>query len=284
MKDFAGKVAVVTGAASGMGRAFSQRLAEEGMRVVLADIEEPALDKAVAEMKAEGRDVAGIRVDVSDVASIQALAKAALDTYGQIDVVCNNAGVEGYLDGAIWEATDKDWAWTFGVNYWSVVHGVRTFLPILLENPNGGHMVNTASMTAVVPARNMYSITKHGVLALTEVLHSDLKARGAKVGVSALCPGIIATRLFLGSRNRPADLQNEVPTPGAEQGKAMREQMNERLASGMPPSVVAEHVLRAIREERLYVLTDHDWDDQINARHEEILAGPDPEIAPGNAG
>lgn len=284
MRDFVDRVAVVTGAASGMGRAFSQRFAEEGMRVVLGDIEQAALDKAVAEMEGEGHDVVGVRVDVAEPSSIEALARRALEAYGRVDVVCNNAGVEGYLDGAIWEATDKDWAWTFGVNFWSVVQGVRTFLPILLENPDGGHMVNTASMTAVVSAGNMYSITKHGVLALTEVLHADLKARGASVGVSALCPGIIATRLFQGSRNRPAALQNEVPTPGAERGRAMREQMHERLASGMSPAVVAEHVLRGIREERLYILTDHDWDDQINARHDEILRAPDPELPAPNAG
>lgn len=280
MQEFAGKVAVVTGAGSGMGWAFAQRLAEEQMKVVLADIEVAALDKAVAELRGDGHDVHGVPTDVSDAAAITALAAAAMDHYGRVDVVCNNAGVEGYLDGAIWEATDKDWAWTFGVNYWSVVHGVRTFLPILLDNPDGGHMVNTASMTAVVAARNMYSITKHGVLALTEVVHADLKARQAKVGISALCPGIIATRLFQGSRNRPAELQNEEPTPGAEQGKSMREQMHARLSEGMPPSVVAEHVLRGIREERLYILTDQDWDDQINARHEAILQGSLPPLAP----
>lgn len=278
MQEFAGKVAVVTGGGSGMGRAFSQRLAEENMKVVLADIEVPALDKAVAELRAEGHDAVGVPTDVSDPAAMKALASATLDHFGRVDVVCNNAGVEGYLDGAIWEATDKDWAWTFGVNYWSVVHGVRTFLPILLENPDGGHMVNTASMTAVVTARNMYSITKHAVLALTEVVHADLKARQAKVAVSALCPGIIATRLFQGSRNRPRELQNEVATPGADQGRTMREQMHARLSEGMPPSVVAEHVLRAIREERLYVLTDQDWDEQINTRHEAILQGSLPPL------
>lgn len=284
MQEFAGKVAVVTGAGSGMGRAFAQRLAQEGMKVVLADIEVPALDEAVAEMSGEGHEVHGVPTDVSDPAAIQALAAQAMEHFGRVDVVCNNAGVEGYLDGAIWEATDKDWTWTFGVNYWSVVHGVRTFLPILLDNPDGGHMVNTASMTAVVTARNMYSITKHGVLALTEVVHSDLKARGAKVGISALCPGIIATRLFQGSRNRPASLQNEVPTPGAEQGQTMREQMNARLAGGMSPAQVAEHLLRGIREERLYILTDQDWDEQINARHEAILQASLPPLVVGGAG
>ena len=280
MEQFAGKVAVVTEAASGMRRAFAQRLAEEQMKVVLADIEAAALERAVAEMAGQGHDVHGVPTDVADPAAIAALAEAATGRYGRVDVVCNNAGVEGYLDGPIWEATDKDWAWTFGVNYWSVVHGVRTFLPILLDNPDGGHMVNTASMTAVVPARNMYSITKHGVLALTEVVHADLKARGAKVGVSALCPGIIATRLFQGSRNRPAELQNEAPTSGAEQGRAMREQMHARLSTGMSPATVAEHVLRGIREERLYILTDQDWDEQIEARHDAVLQASLPPIEP----
>ncbi|HTW98749.1 MAG TPA: SDR family NAD(P)-dependent oxidoreductase, partial [Acidimicrobiales bacterium] len=158
MQEFSGRVAVVTGAASGMGRAFAQRFAEEGMRLVLADIEEPALDKAVAELRAEGHEAIGVPTDVSDAGAIEGLARAALAEHGAVHLVCNNAGVEGYLDGAIWEATEKDWTWTIGVNFWSVVFGVRTFVPILLANEDGGHLVNTASMTALVRAANMYGI------------------------------------------------------------------------------------------------------------------------------
>lgn len=279
MEAFAGKVAVVTGAGSGMGRAFAQRFAEEGMRVVLGDVEQAALDRAVAELGGEGHEVVGFPVDVSDLSAVQRLAEQALGRFGAVDLVCNNAGVEGYLDGAIWEATEKDWAWTWGVNFSSVVNGVRTFLPILLDNPDGGHMVNTASMTAVTRARNMYSVTKHAVLALTEVVYGDLKARQAKVGISALCPGVIATRLFQGSRNRPAALRNDAPTPGAAEGEAIRARMNGRLASGMAPSAVADQLIRGIREERLYILTDHEWDGEIEARNRNVLAGTNPDLA-----
>ncbi len=165
MRAFAGRVAVVTGAASGMGRAFARRFAEEGMRVVLADVEREALDRTVAELRAHGHQVTGVPTDVMSRASVQDLARATLDVYGKVHLVCNNAGVEGYLDGAIWEATERDWRWTMGVNFWGVVHGVETFLPILLAQGEEGHVVNTASMTAVVRATNMYAITKQAVLA-----------------------------------------------------------------------------------------------------------------------
>jgi NAD(P)-dependent dehydrogenase (short-subunit alcohol dehydrogenase family) len=275
VRELTGRVAVVTGAASGMGRAFAQRFAEEGMRVVLADIERDALDRAVGELRAEGHDVRGVETDVSRRESVERLAAATLDAYREVHLVVNNAGVEGYLDGAIWDATEKDWRWTMGVNFWGVVHGVRTFLPILLAQDTEGHVVNTVSMTAVVTARNMYAVTKHAVLALTETVHADLVERQAKVGVSALCPGIIATRLFQGSRNRPEELRDEREPAGADQGRESRRTMHDRLQQGMPPSQVAAILVRGIREGRLYILTDHEWDDRIRSRTEDILAsGP----------
>jgi NAD(P)-dependent dehydrogenase (short-subunit alcohol dehydrogenase family) len=272
LRDFVGKVAVVTGAASGMGRAFARRFAEEGMRVVLADVEREALDPAVAELRASGFEAVGVPTDVSDRAAVSRLAAAALDAFGAVHLVANNAGVEGYLDGPIWEATGKDWRWTMGVNFWGVVHGVETFLPIMLRQDTDGHVVNTASMTAVVSGRNMYSVTKQAVLALTETIHAQLAERDAKVGVSALCPGIIATRLFQGSRNRPAELRNEEEPAGAEQGRELRRVMHERLQAGMPPSEVASILVDGIREGRLYILTDHNWDDRITSRTNAILA------------
>ncbi len=281
MEEFAGKVAVVTGAASGMGRAFAQRFAEAGMKLVIADVDEIGLERAASEMRAAGHQVLPVPTDVSKLSAIERLARATLSQYGSVHLICNNAGVEGYLDGAIWEATDKDWTWTIGVNFWSVVFGVRTFIPLLLANEDGGHMVNTCSMTSVVKARNMYGVAKHAVLGLTEALDADLRERGAKVGVTALCPGIVATRLFQGSRNRPPELQNEVPAPGAAAGRELRARMHERLSEGMPPLEVAETLFEAIKEGRLYVLTDHDWDDQIIARNEEILSPRARDAEPG---
>jgi NAD(P)-dependent dehydrogenase (short-subunit alcohol dehydrogenase family) len=272
LREFSGKAAVVTGAASGMGRAFAQRFAEEGMRVVLADVEREPLDRAVSELRSSGFEAVGVPADVSQRPAVEALAAAALDAFGSVQLVVNNAGVEGYLDGPLWEATEKDWRWTMGVNFWGVVHGVQTFLPILLAQDGESHMVNTASMTAVVSGRNMYSVTKHAVLSLTETVHAQLVEREAKVGVSALCPGIIATRLFQGSRNRPEELRNEREPAEAEQARELRRAMHERLQAGMAPSEVASILVEGIREGRLYILTDHDWDDRIRSRTNEILA------------
>ena len=208
MQDFAEKVAVVTGAASGMGRAFAERFAREGMHVVLADIEDAALEVAVGELRTQGYEVLGVRTDVMRPEHVAALARQSLERFGKVHLVCNNAGVEGYLDGPLWEASDTDWAWTFGVNYWGVVNGVRAFLPIMLAQTEGGYLVNTSSATALVRGGNMYGITKHAVRALSEALYVQLKQRGAPVGISVLCPGVVNTRLFDGERNRPAELRN----------------------------------------------------------------------------
>lgn len=276
MQHFSGKVAVVTGGGSGMGRAFATRFAEEGMKVVLGDIQQDALDATLEDLRAKGHDVRGILIDVSRPEDIQRLADTALDAFGKVHVVCNNAGVEGYMDGPIWEATDKDWQWTTGVNFWSVVYGVRTFVPIMLAQGEEGHVVNTASMTAVVRAGNMYGITKHAVLALSEIMYAQLQE--TKVGVSALCPGIIATRIFEGSRNRPPELRNEKEPSGAAQGDEHRRMMHERLQQGMQPSEVADILVGAIREGRFYVLTDHEWDERIKARMQDILEWRNPEL------
>jgi NAD(P)-dependent dehydrogenase (short-subunit alcohol dehydrogenase family) len=282
MEEFAGKTAVVTGAGSGMGKAFATRWGAEGMNVVIGDIQQDALDATVAELSASGTQALGLRCDVSSLADIEALADAAEKRFGPIHVACNNAGVEGYLDGPIWQATAKDWEWTVGVNFWSVVNGVRTFVPRMLAHGEPAHVVNTCSMTSVVRATNMYGITKHAVIALSEVLYSDLREAGAPIGVTALCPGTIATNLFHGSRNRPAGLTDDGGNISG-QGKELRERMHAVLAAGMPPSEVAAKLVTAIRGDGLYLLTDHEWDEQIVARHEEIMAGAAGPAVPGGA-
>jgi len=279
VKEFAGKTAVVTGAGSGMGKAFAKRWGAEGMNVVIGDIQTDALGATVAELEAAGVPVLGLRTDVSKLSDIEALADAAEERFGKIHLVNNNAGVEGYLDGPIWQATAKDWDWTLSVNLMSVIYGIRTFVPRMLAHGEEGHVVNTCSMTSVIAAANMYGICKHAILAMTEVLAADLQAAGANIGATGLCPGIIATNLFHGSRNRPSTLANDggMSSSGAE----LREKMHATLSKGMPPSEVANLLVTAVRENKLYLLTDHEWDTRVTARHEAILAGA---VGPASTG
>jgi NAD(P)-dependent dehydrogenase (short-subunit alcohol dehydrogenase family) len=271
MEQLAGRVAVVTGAGSGMGKAFAERFAAEGMKVVAADIQPDALAATVAGIRAAGHEVAGVPVDVASLESVGQLADEAFRKFGAVHLLCNNAGVEGYLDGAVWEATGKDWEWTVGVNFWSVVHGIRAFIPRMLAGGEPGHVVNTCSMTSLVSGGNLYGVTKQAVLALTELLDADLRKRGAPIGVTALFPGTVATNLFHGSRNRPAELRNDDAPEPAGSGRELRERMHALLAAGMPPAEVAGQLVAAVRSGTLYLLTDHDWDERILARHRAIM-------------
>jgi NAD(P)-dependent dehydrogenase (short-subunit alcohol dehydrogenase family) len=238
---------------------------------VIGDIQVDALEATVAELSAAGVPVLGLRTDVSQLADIEALADAAEARFGAIHLVNNNAGVEGYLDGPIWQATAKDWDWTLSVNLMSVIYGIRTFVPRMLAHGEPGHVVNTCSMTSVIAASNMYGICKHAILALTEVLAADLAAAGSAIGATGLCPGIIATNLFHGSRNRPASLTDG--SAMSPSGAELRDHMHSVLSSGMPPSEVADLLVSAVRANQLYLLTDHEWDSRVTARHEAILAG-----------
>lgn len=269
MQQFTGKVAVVTGAASGMGRAFAEKFAAEGMKVVLADIEEPALAEAVQALESAGHSVIGVVTDVSQPESIEALAQRTIEAFGKVHILCNNAGVEGYLRGPLWEATDKDWAWTLGVDFWSVVYGVRTFLPLMLAQDEEGHVVNTASTMGLAFGGNMYGIAKHAVVATSEVLYAQLKQQQAKIGISVLCPGMVNTKIFQGARNRPAALRNE--------DEDFRFQ-GPNLSTAMSPSAVADILFEAIKNDQFYVLTDDEWDDRIRARWDNIINRRNPDI------
>jgi NAD(P)-dependent dehydrogenase (short-subunit alcohol dehydrogenase family) len=277
MRDFAGKVAVVTGGASGIGLGLATRFAQEGMKVVLADVEGPALDAAVADLRRQEHDVTGVLTDVSKRVSVEALAEQALKTYGKVHVLCNNAGVGGGSGRRIWEATLNDWEWTMGVNLWGVIHGIRTFLPIMLDQGEEGHVVNTASMAGLTPGSRIYGVTKHAVVALSEALYEDLRRAEATVHVSVLCPGVVNTRIMYSARNRPLELQNEPGRPATPDELARSERIA-KLAqeSGMAPAQLADIVVEAIRTEQFWILTHDDYDDIVRTRMEDILARRNP--------
>ena len=286
MRDVEGKVAVVTGAASGIGRALVDRFAAAGMHVALADVEEEALAKAEAEVAAANPNSRTLAVvtDVSQRASVDALAAAVTDRFGTTaHVLCNNAGVSGG-GGAIWETTDKDWAWVLGVNLMGVVHGIQAFVPAMVARNEPGHVVNTSSVLGLATGGgSIYGVTKHAVTRLSEGLWYDLKAANSPVGVSVLCPGLIATNIISSGRNRPDDLKNAVPPPAeAEQRMAMMQKVFHD--NGMPPSEVADIVFDAIQAERFYILTHPEQEKEtVKARFEAILGetAPPPPRADG---
>jgi NAD(P)-dependent dehydrogenase (short-subunit alcohol dehydrogenase family) len=274
MREFSGKVAVVTGAASGIGRALADRLAGLGMKVVLADIEAGPLDKAVAELRAAGHDATGIRTDVSSLESVQALAKGTLDAYGAVHLVCNNAGVEGHMDGPIWEATERDWAWTLGVNLWGVVNGVNTFLPIMVAQGEG-YLTITASATGYIYPRTMYNVSKHCSVAYAELLYYNLKQQNAPVGLTLLCPGSVATNIF--RHDRPDHLRNPADAEKDQAAAELRQRMAAAQAGrGKDPGQVADALIEGIKDEQFYVFNDTDWDFLIRERNDQVLNRTNP--------
>ncbi len=266
MQHFQGRVAVVTGAASGIGFATAERLAREGMRVVLADIERAPLADAVAKLDAAGHDVRGVPTDVSRRDDLQALADRTLDAFGQVNVVHNNAGV--VRAGRMEELTLADWEWVLGVDLWSVIYGVKTFLPLIRE-AGEGHIVNTASSAGLQasPEIGPYNVAKFGVVALTETLQLELGAEGSPIGASVLCPGAIATRIGESERNRP-DAAAETET-----NQRFHEMAAKVVGSGHSPESVAELVLSAIREQEFWILTHPDWIDVLRRRVEGMEDG-----------
>jgi NAD(P)-dependent dehydrogenase (short-subunit alcohol dehydrogenase family) len=276
MKDFQGKVAVITGGASGLGRAMAERFAREGMRIVLADVEPNALAKAEAEMKAAGAKVIGVRTDVSRAAEVAALAQKTLAAFGAVHIVANNAGVAPL--GNAWENSVADWEWTLGVNLWGVIHGVRVFTPIMLAQGSEAHVVNTASVSGLIspPGSAMYNVTKHAVVALTETLYHDLALKQARIGCSVLCPAYVPTGIVDSERNRPALLQNPAQVKTAEQ-RAREAMLRKAVTSGKLSSAdVAEKVFQAVREERFYILTHPKIKPSIQWRMEDILQERNP--------
>jgi NAD(P)-dependent dehydrogenase (short-subunit alcohol dehydrogenase family) len=276
MKEFKGRVAVITGAASGIGRGIAERCVKEGMKVVLADINDADLAKAEAELRALGGEAIGVRTDVAKRSDIEALAKKTLDAFGGVHVLVNNAGVEAGLTP--WEATWHDWEWVVGVNLWGVINGVKVFTPLMLAQNTECYIVNTASMAGLTASSICapYVATKHAVVALSESLYLALEERKALVKVSVLCPSFVKTNISTTERNRPVALQNE-PFEMPPQEKFYHDFMRAGAEAGMPTLRVADRVFEAMREERFYILTHPDSTALVRLRMDDILRGQNPE-------
>ena len=278
MRDLKGKVAVVTGAASGIGRAMAERFAREGMKIVLADVEAGPLAQARDEIGRGGVEAIAVPTDVSRWEQVEALATRTFETFGTAHVVCNNAGI-GASGAPAWETSLADWQWTLGVNLWGVIHGVRAFVPRLVEQGEG-HVVNTASIAGLVTVPGMapYCVTKQGVVAISECLHHDLTLRaGGKVKVSVLCPAWVKTKISESERNRPASLPRAERKESSDQEKVIEGAVRAAVAMGIPPEVVAEKVLHAIVEERFWIITHSKTKKMIERRMRGILDDTIPE-------
>lgn len=266
-------VAVITGAASGIGIGLAERFAAEGMKVVLADVEADPLAKLEADLSAKGATVLAVRTDVSNAAEVENLATRTIDAFGEVHILCNNAGV--VCSRPVWEYTLSDWEWVLGVNLWGVIHGIRTFVPHMLAQGDECHIVNTASILGLVggSGEGIYKVSKHGVVVLSETLADELAQKAAKIQVHVLCPGWVRTGILDSARNRPDALRNpaekarlhEPVLSGSRNARA-------EMETGMSPAEVADHVYNAIQKGTFYIHTHPEHKAWIRSRMERILA------------
>ena len=279
MKEFKGKVAVITGAASGIGFRLAERCAKEGMKVVLAGINESTLKKAEKDIKKTGATTLVVKTDVSKADDVKALAQKTLDAFGAVHLLFNNAGF-GFLS-TTWESTLADWQWVLGVNLWGVIYGVHFFVPIMIKQDIECHIVNTAGGAGLVsPPYSPYAVAKHGVVALSEMLYRELEMKGHNIGVSVLCPGFVKTKAMEGERNRPINLRNK-PGEGIDMSdpivQAYTQYARQAIDNGMPPQQLADVVFRAIRDKKFYIFPNAEFNKpRIQARMEDILQERNP--------
>jgi NADP-dependent 3-hydroxy acid dehydrogenase YdfG len=274
MKEFAGKVTVITGAGSGFGREFARIGASLNMKLVLADIQQDALDAIAAELRDTGAQVLALRTDVSKAADMEALAAATFEKFGATHLLFNNAGVGA--GGFVWENSIADWEWVLGVNVWSVIHGIRLFVPKMLAQGDECHIVNTASVAGLLSAQTMavYNVSKHSVVTLSETLYQDLRVAKANIGVTVLCPAFVSTGIAHSERNRPAELPAGAPTPSQKIAAAATEKA---VSSGrITAADVAAKTFDCIRENKFYCLTHPKILGSVELRLQDILAQRNP--------
>ena len=280
METFEGKVAVITGGASGLGLAMAQRFADAGMNIVIGDIEAEPLAMAEAAIAAKGVKVLAQRTDVARADEVEVLAESAYRRFGAVHVLCNNAGVGGSA-GNMWELSPEDWRWVIDVDLWSVIHGVRSFVPRMIASGEQGHVVNTASVAGLVSGAvgGPYTVAKFGVVALSEQLYFELGRAGHEIGVSVLCPGFVNTNIYDSGRNRQAEYgEPEVaPTPEGEQRRAMLQAMRTTM---LQPEEIGELVFEAVRSRNLYIIPtgSEALDDAVRSRMENVIERRNPAV------
>jgi NAD(P)-dependent dehydrogenase (short-subunit alcohol dehydrogenase family) len=276
MKQLAGKVAVITGGAGGIGFALAEDLGSEGMKLVLADVEQNALDEAVRKLDTKGRDAIGVRCDVSKFDQVEALAGRALERFGKIHVVCNNAGVS--ITGPIFEMSLDDWRWVYDVNIWGVIHGIKAFVPTLMSQGEEAHVINVASLASFNGTGDHapYCSSKAAVLSLSQALYSEMLAFNTKIGVSVVCPGMVDTAINKSWRNRPRD---DNPWSDREYNDDGYMQGSEKFqAAGVPPQDIARATLDALKQNRFYVFNGENWRDYIGRTLNPILRAENPPV------
>jgi len=274
LEEFNDKVAVITGAGSGFGREFARLGHRLGMRLVLADIQQDALDATAAELRGAGATLIAERVDVSVGADVERLARSSRSAFGEVDLLFNNAGVGS--GGLLWESSERDWQWVLGVNLWGVIHGIRAFVPAMLARGTPGHVVNTASVSGLLstPLMGVYNVSKHAVVTMTETLYHDLKLVKAQLGCSVLCPAYVPTGIHLSERNRPGGAAQADLTASQS---AARETLQKAVTSGrMTPQQVAQMTFDAIRNDHFYIITHPKILGSVALRHEDIAARRNP--------
>lgn len=276
MEDLTGKVAVITGGANGIGLCMAEAFAAEGMKLVLADVERAALDRAVAGLTGAGHETIGVVCDVSQFAQVEAVAHAALARFGKIHIVCNNAGVS--ITGPIFRMSLDDWRWVYDVNVWGVIHGIKAFVPILMEQAEEAHVVNTASLASFNGTGDHapYCSSKAAVLSLSQALYSEMIAFDTRIGVSVVCPGMVDTAINKSWRNRPAGDQ-----PWSDREFAQEEFVRgseQFQAAGVKPQEIARVTLEAIRENRFYAFNGDHWRAFIGRVLEPIMQAQNPPV------